>query len=41
MPKEAARIGAAAMTLPLEKIAGEILRQISQPFVRKAAAIGR
>ncbi|MGO4518022.1 chemotaxis response regulator protein-glutamate methylesterase [Terriglobus sp. 2YAB30_2] len=41
MPKEAARIGAAAMTLPLEKIAGEIVRQISQPFVRKAAAIGR
>ena len=30
MPKEAARIGAAAMTLPLEKIAGEILKQISQ-----------
>jgi two-component system chemotaxis response regulator CheB len=41
MPKEAARIGAAAMTLPVEKIAGEILKQISQPFVRKAAAIGR
>lgn len=41
MPKEAARIGAAAMTLPLEKIAGEIVKQISQPFVRKAAAISR
>ncbi|WP_263419114.1 protein-glutamate methylesterase/protein-glutamine glutaminase [Terriglobus albidus] len=41
MPKEATRMGAAAMTLPLEKIAGEIVKQISQPFVRKAAAISR